>query len=136
MGWVYAIECPARGLIKVGRTDGDDPRKRLRQLQTGQPDQLVLMHAWPTSDSRQAERCMHQLLVRHHFRGEWFNVTPAQVVEAWARVATGRLGWWYRVRWWVTLAGRRVRRSVALAVEVTGLATWLVLAIWALLHLV
>jgi len=135
MGWVYAIECRERGLIKVGRTDGVDPRNRLRQLQTGQPDQLVLMHAWPTADSRRAERCMHQLLGRYHFRGEWFSVTPAQVVEAWARVATGRCGWWLRVRWRVTLACRRVRRLVAWWVEVTGLVTWVALAGWALHHL-
>lgn len=136
MGWVYAIECRERGLIKVGRTDGADPRQRLRQLQTGQPDQLALLHAWPTADSRLAERCMHQYLARHHHRGEWFNISPAQCVEAWARVSTGRIGWWYRARWWVVFTCRRARRRAALATQLTGLATWGLLAVWILLRIV
>ena len=109
MGWVYAIRCPARGLVKVGRTDRD-PRARLRALQTGQPDVLVLVRVWPCPDSRVAERCMHQLLAAHHYRGEWFSVSEDQVVEAWSRVATGRFGWWQRVRWRVVVARRRAWR--------------------------
>ena len=132
MPWVYAIAC--RDLIKVGRTDGD-PVKRLAQLQTGQPDQLELIHAWPCADSYTAERCMHLVLAQHHHRGEWFRATPDQVAKAWALVVKGKADWWYRVRWRWTRARRRARWAVAWSACWTGVATWVTVLGWALLHL-
>ncbi len=126
MGWVYAIQCDGRpqSLIKVGRTDDVDPRARMRALQTGQPDQLTLLHAWPCRDSRTMEHCMHQLLDRHHYRGEWYAVGFDQVAAAWARVSMGRIRWWHRLRWSGRVWARRVLRSAARLAQLTGLVCW------------
>lgn len=134
MGWVYCIANTERQLVKVGRTDGD-PRHRLRQLQTGQPDQLELLWARPTPDPATAERCMHQLLATHHHRGEWYAVSLDQVVEAWARVTTGRIGWWYGLRWRAIRARRRSSAWLGRLARITGYATWAVLAIFCAIQL-
>jgi hypothetical protein len=127
VGYVYAIECPERALIKVGMTNGQ-PAHRLAQLQTGQPDQLRLLYAWAVLDAARAERSMHQLLAAQHHRGEWFNATPDQVIAAWARVVAGRLGLRFRVRWWWARLRRWCARWVGMAARWTGFGTWSLVA--------
>jgi hypothetical protein len=136
MGYVYVIECPERQLIKVGMTNGA-PARRLAQLQTGQPDPLRLLYAWAVLDAARAERCMHQLLAAQHYRGEWFNVTPDQVIAAWARVVAGRLGVRFRLRWWWARLRRWGAQWVGTAARWTGFSTWLgilLLFVYAGLH--
>ena len=66
-GWVYWIGGDT-GPIKIGWSK--DPQKRVRELQTGSPIALTVVHqvAGTTAD----ERRWHKKLSDHRLHGEWF----------------------------------------------------------------
>ena len=70
---LYVISDGA-GNVKVGV--GMNPRRRLRQLQTGNARCLVLRRQAPFAggDPVVVERYVHWLLREHHVGGEWFSV--------------------------------------------------------------
>jgi hypothetical protein len=131
-GWVYAIASEDRPLIKIGRTDRSVPG-RLKELQTGQPDTLRILFEWHVQDSAAAEGAMHRALAHRHHRGEWFAVTPAEVAQAWDR-CTGTASWWWQARWHSGCALRALQAAAKWVVFWTGAATWLVTAVWVVVH--
>ena len=133
MGWVYAIACGDRPLIKIGRTDRDDVGDRLRQLQTGQPDRLHIIYRWPTHDSRHLEQTMHALLHQHHHRGEWFTITPDQALKAYT-AATGDRVVWARVQQWTRTKARATVRAGQRACTLVGACTMVAGPAWLAIH--
>lgn len=69
-GYIYLIESVEQNASKVGY--GVDPLHRLVQMQTGNPQPLVLAAALPADYS--AERTLHQLVATYRMRSrlEWF----------------------------------------------------------------
>ena len=67
-GSIYLIVAPKMNAVKIGYTAGD-PLKRLRQLQTGCPDDLQLADAGEGSPEQEA--LYHQTFSQWHLRGEW-----------------------------------------------------------------
>lgn len=65
---VYFIQSGTDGPVKIGIAE--NPRARMRHMQTGCPDRLRLLHAAPGGPEREAE--LHAWLAPHHLRGEWF----------------------------------------------------------------
>lgn len=83
-GFVYAISAgPQRH--KIGRAG--NPKARLQSLQCGVPDPLALVHAVEVGAMQQAEAAAHERLRDRHVRGEWFDVTEAEAVEALNEIA-------------------------------------------------
>lgn len=76
-GCVYFIQGESGGAIKVGFTT--DLAGRLKGLQTGYPDTLVVRLAIPGSPKR--EQAVHKRLGKYWLRGEWYKDTP-EVREA------------------------------------------------------
>jgi hypothetical protein len=82
-GCCFYIICHERdkklyGPVKIGM--GENPRNRLRGLQTGNPNKLVLAHHFwvPTRTlARHFERSFHVVMERHAMIGEWFDMKPA-----------------------------------------------------------
>jgi hypothetical protein len=72
-GRVYFIEAVGTGTVKIGYTEGD-PEDRLKQLQTGCPNQLRVA-AW-MAGRQEDEAELHKLFARHRVNGEWFNLSP------------------------------------------------------------
>ncbi|WP_406080133.1 GIY-YIG nuclease family protein [Micromonospora sp. NBC_00858] len=73
-GVYFIVEFP--DLVKIGHAS--DVRRRLAQLQTGNPAYLHLAHAIyePDTDRRRAIEADLQRRFRHlHARGEWFHWT-------------------------------------------------------------
>ena len=68
---VYAILDQASRAVKIGRTGGRHPVERLKALQTGCPNPLVLL-AW----THGKEAAYHRVLSGDRLRGEWFRLTP------------------------------------------------------------
>lgn len=62
---VYAILNKINNKVKIGTAN--NPEERLRQLQTGNSDPLILAAVINAN-----ERQLHQRFRRYHFRGEWF----------------------------------------------------------------
>jgi len=69
-GVVYFIGHGKTGPVKIGFTADLDPMPRLRQLQTGSPEQLEVLGKIPAFAS--IERKIQALLAPHNIRGEWF----------------------------------------------------------------
>jgi hypothetical protein len=74
-GFIYfirAIQGPRHSArVKIGWTR--DPRKRLKDLQTGSPVELYLIGAIP--GGREDERAMHERFALSRMHGEWFALT-------------------------------------------------------------
>ena len=133
MSYVYVISCPGRDrtLYKVGMTESGTPERRLRQLQTGQPERLELVRWWPAMDAPGVERRMHALLAADHYRGEWFAASLSEIGAAYA-VASGGRGarmWWVQLRVWLRLWWRRVWRVVEVGLLALGVVALMLFAV-------
>lgn len=69
--YVYAIRESETGRIKLGISR--DPESRLRQLQTGNSQELTLVAYRKAENRYQDESVLHKLNSAAHVRGEWFN---------------------------------------------------------------
>lgn len=74
-GYVYVIRC--QNFIKIGVAD--NPRKRVTELQVGCPYKLDLIQSFASKCPRGDERRLHNLLRKHHQRGEWFKLTDNMI---------------------------------------------------------
>lgn len=71
-GYVYFIQGSCGGAIKIGYSN--DPESRLKSLQTGYPDTLVLLLMIPGYESH--EKALHRELEASRLKGEWFRPDP------------------------------------------------------------
>jgi hypothetical protein len=67
----YLIGIENSQLVKIGYTGGD-PKRRLAELQTGQPMQMSLL--WSCVGNYEAD--LHVRFDPYHHRGEWFDLSP------------------------------------------------------------
>lgn len=77
--FVYVIQGEIATPIKVGTAK--DPRKRLKELQTGNPQRLNLLYVVP--GNRQLENSFHQRLKAARVTGEWFGGEEAKTFLEW-----------------------------------------------------
>ncbi len=70
---LYAIQVGEGGPIKIGFSD--DPAARLCQIQTGNPQQCILLGTIDGGLEREAD--IHAELAEFRVRGEWFLPCPA-----------------------------------------------------------
>jgi len=68
------------GSVKFGFSK--DPNRRVRSLQTGSADELVLLEtvSVPQDRVREYERLLHQEFAHLRSRGEWFRISPEDAV--------------------------------------------------------
>jgi len=67
--YVYVIG-PKCGPYKIGYAS--DLRQRLQNLQIGNHQKLIIHYKARTKDPVTVERLIHNELILHHIRGEWF----------------------------------------------------------------
>lgn len=79
---LYFVQAAAGGPIKIGVSK--NPRKRLAQLQTASPIDLVLRRVVDDPNAWGWERRLHELFAEWRMRGEWFQAHPtvANVADA------------------------------------------------------
>ena len=65
---LYLIQSDKSGMIKIGRSV--DPEKRLKNLQTGNPNRLKLIAVFENQGYR--EKLLHEELDKFRKKGEWF----------------------------------------------------------------
>lgn len=68
----YIIRAGDSGPVKIGKAD--NPHDRLAALQTGHPDELVLLRVVDTDFD--CEDIFHERFARLRIRGEWFQFDP------------------------------------------------------------
>jgi len=79
---IYFIADDFNGSVKIGFAI--DLNKRISNLQTGNPRPLKLMGFIKTAnkvDDRKIEKALHKKYKNLHVSGEWFSVTPDQVLS-------------------------------------------------------
>ena len=69
--YVYAIREKETGRIKIGISR--DPESRLKQLQTGNSQQLELIAYRKAENRYKDEARLHRMFSDYHVRGEWFS---------------------------------------------------------------
>ncbi len=69
---VYFIQDSVTKMVKIGKTGINNSPARLKQLQTGNPSQLVLVRTIPTQQGFKLEKELHKKHINNHYRGEWF----------------------------------------------------------------
>jgi hypothetical protein len=73
--FVYLMQAGRRGAVKVGIARR--PFDRLDELQTGNPEQLRILHVEDHgSYARFVERDVHWCFERSRLHGEWFQIDP------------------------------------------------------------
>ncbi len=85
---VYVIGWSEDGPIKIGITDKQD--QRLKQLQTGNPYKLKILHSVPCqsrSHALEIESWSHARLGAFKMTGEWFDINAVQGINAIRMVA-------------------------------------------------
>ena len=78
--YVYFIQSGSDGPVKIGRSI--KPKRRLPQLQTGNPDELILRHVIPGDLA--AEQRLHHHFEPARIRGEWFGREYLPIILAFA----------------------------------------------------
>jgi hypothetical protein len=85
--FIYFIQSGEHGPIKIGLSD--KPTRRLRQLQTGNPDELLLRHVIPGDLG--GEKKLHTRFEPARIRGEWFGKDYLPVIAAFAGGVADRM---------------------------------------------
>ena len=78
-GFVYLL-CDGEK-FKIGMTKQKDINKRIKELQTGNPNEIWLHSYYETDNPLKIEKMMHS---KHHLsniKNEWFDLTVAQVLS-------------------------------------------------------
>ena len=80
IGYIYVIA--GGDLLKIGRSWA--PGGRVREMQTGSPVELRLVHEVPVpgKTAPKVERRAHRILQDFHVRGEWYRCTDIEAVAA------------------------------------------------------
>ena len=78
--YLYIIASDPAGPVKLGLSVAPD--KRVRQLQTACPKQLVVYHTEEVEDDRVkiAESALHRLLGHRRMKGAWFDMTVEEAI--------------------------------------------------------
>lgn len=75
MGFVYLIgEIDNGNKYKIGSTRAKDINKRLKQLQTGNSNQLFIKEYYETSKPFKLETMLHNRFKEYNVIGEWFEL--------------------------------------------------------------
>ncbi len=84
MGYVYLIlEVNQHGeeAYKIGISK-NPPKKRLKQLQTGNPNQISILNSYESKNYKKIEQWLHGRYSRKKTlaQNEWFNLTSEEVL--------------------------------------------------------
>ena len=80
MAYVYLIgQNGDNDYYKIGSTRAKDLNKRLKQLQTGNSNQLYIKHSFQTDTPFKLERMLHFQFNESHELHEWFGMTKEQI---------------------------------------------------------
>lgn len=78
MGYIYLIRNDNDDTYKIGVTK-NDPKKRLKQLQTGSSSPLTLINFFQTQYPYRLETMLHNYFKSNNCNGEWYMLDNAQI---------------------------------------------------------
>ena len=77
---IYLINQEDTSLYKIGPTK-KDPKIRLKELQTGNGNPLLLIKFFVTEFDFKFERALHLYFKNKMYNSEWFNLTEEDVIN-------------------------------------------------------
>ena len=79
--FLYLIGANENPPVKIGIAN--KPPKRLKGIQTGNPNHLIIHYklSIPYENCQHFERIVHYQLKRYRLKGEWFDTTPQHAKE-------------------------------------------------------
>ena len=82
---IYLYAIAVAGSVKIGISV--DPRNRLSEIQTSQPEKAELIWkryaAMIYGDAYRKEKELHEYLSEYHIRGEWFSIDCLDKAKSW-----------------------------------------------------
>ncbi len=76
-GFIYLVRL---GLYhKIGFAK--NVQARMSALNSGHPEEISLVHSFPTNDMRRAESLLHKRFAVQRIRGEWFDLSSDDIQE-------------------------------------------------------
>jgi hypothetical protein len=79
VGKIYLIFNGA-GQYKIGYTQRD-PEQRLMELQTGNPETLMIIKTYKSSKAHEIEKILHRKYQIYKTQGEWFELPPKEIPQ-------------------------------------------------------
>ena len=76
MSYIYLIQNLETSKYKIGISK--NPKKRVKQLQTGSGEEIKLIHEFKSEFSRKVETAMHNRYGHLRAHGEWFNLSLSE----------------------------------------------------------
>lgn len=74
---LYVLRCGER--LKIGVTH--DINQRIKSLQTGNPDEIILEYIEERTNPHKAERFLHRYFQKQKVKGEWFEGITLQDIR-------------------------------------------------------
>ena len=82
MGYIYLLNCwDGEERYKIGVTKHENITKRIKQLQTGNPEEIIELNKFESDNYHKVETMLHRYYGTKHKKGEWFSLEPKQVFE-------------------------------------------------------
>lgn len=81
MKYVYLVKATTNQgeeSYKIGVTK-NDPQKRIKQLQTGNPSELTLIDTYYSKFGTTIESYLHRTYAMNKIKGEWFSLDKEQI---------------------------------------------------------
>lgn len=80
VGKVYLLANWDANKFKIGITRGD-VKKRLKQLQTGNGEQIEILKVFETEHYLKVEKSMHRKYSNKNTKGEWFELSDEELLS-------------------------------------------------------
>lgn len=79
--FVYVAKEVQSGRFKIGISK--NPDRRIKQLNTGNPEQLILVHAYLATEQKyQSEALAHSMFKDFRLKGEWFSSVDLKMLPS------------------------------------------------------
>jgi len=79
-GHVYLLNAWPTNRYKIGFTK-NSVKKRIKQLQTGNPDEITQIQVYDTINYKKVEKWMQRLHRAKKVEGEWFELTDEDILS-------------------------------------------------------
>ena len=79
MKFVYLIRSLEEGYFKIGVSK--NPKKRLKQLQTGNSSELELLGEYSSEYAHKIEKTLHNMHTHSKKEGEWFDIPLTEALS-------------------------------------------------------
>jgi len=80
MGYVYLLNASNTNHYKIGVTK-KDVNKRVKQLQTGNANEIIVINQYESDNYNKLEGWMHRKFSSRRVEGEWFELSDDDVLS-------------------------------------------------------